>query len=171
MISVALIGLALSAASTDPLAPARDGQVQCYTPDIPRKTCRAIGSYRFEADGRIINEAENMLNEEPFVVMRARDEVYVRDRAVCATDAFQEGHIQSVEVDGATLEGANLTSVRSRLAASFREEIGTGEYCSTYHAEADGSFRAIVTVDGVRRADSDDTVLWVRREDGWRVAP
>ncbi|HWQ86499.1 hypothetical protein [Brevundimonas sp.] len=172
MILMAFVVLAITALTDpDPLAPARDGQVQCYTPDVERKTCRAIGSYLFEPDGRIINDAENMLNEEPFVILRARSAVYVRDGAVCATDAFDDRHIRTIEVNGNTLEGEAMSSARSAVAASMRETIGTGEYCSTYHPKPDGSLRALVTVNGLPRPDAEDMVLWIRREDGWRVAP
>lgn len=172
MILMTLAVLATAAlADPNPLAPARDGQVQCYTPDVERKTCRAIGSYRFEPDGRIINDAENMLSAEPLIILRARSEVYIRDNAECSSDVFDESHIQEIEVDGAVLEGEELASVRSLIADGMRESIGPGEYCSTYHPKPDGSLRALVTVDGVPQPEAEDTVLWVRPEDGWRVAP
>lgn len=172
MILMTLAALATAAlADPDPLAPARGGQVQCYRPDVERKICRAIGSYRFESDGRIINDGENMLSREPLIILRAGSEVYIKDNAECASTAFDESHIQEIEVDGVKLEGESLASARSVIAESMREAIGPGEYCSTYHPKPDGSLRALVTVDGVPRPEAEDTVLWVRREDGWRVAP
>lgn len=172
MILMTLAALATAVpGDPNPLAPARDGQVQCYTPDVARKTCRAIGSYRFEPDGRIVNDAEVVLGSEPLVILRAAADVYVRDNAECSSDDFDESHIQSIEVDGAELEGEALASARSLIAQGMREAIGPGEYCSTYHPKPDGSFRALVTVDGVPKPEAEDTVLWVRREDGWRVAP
>lgn len=172
MILLTLAALATAAlADPDPLAPARDGQVQCYTPDVERKTCRAIGSYRFESDGRIINDAENMLSTEPLIILRAGSEVYIKNNAECSSTAFDESHIQEVEVDGVKLEGENFASARSFIAQTMREALGTGEYCSTYHPKPDGSLRALVTVNDVPRPDAEDTVRWVRREDGWRVAP
>ncbi len=172
MIAMTLAALAMAAATDpNPLAPARDGQVQCYTPDVERRVCRAIGAYRFEADGRITNDAENMLGADPRIILHASSEVDVKDNAVCASGVFEDRHIHSIEVNGVPLEGELFASVRSEVAARMREAIGPGEYCSTYHPKPDGVLRALVTVDGVPRPDAEDTVLWVRREDGWRVAP
>lgn len=173
MILTTLVALAMTAPSDpNPLAPARDGRVQCYTPDVERKVCRAIGAYRFEPDGRIINDAENMLSTDPLVILRASSDVYVKGNAECASaGAFNESHILSVEVNGAPLEGEQLAAARSMYIERMRSGIGTGEYCSTYHSKPDGSLRALVTVDGIPRRESEDTIMWVRPEDGWRVAP
>ena len=171
MISMILAALAIAApAAQDPLAPARDGRVQCYSPDVERQVCRAIGAYRFEADGRIFNDAENMLDTEPLTILRASYEVYVKDNAECVTGGLLARYIQSIEVDGGALDAEALASRASAIEAYWLSTIGPGEYCSTYHPQPDGSLRAVVTVDG-RLRESDNTILWVRREDGWRVAP
>lgn len=172
MIAMILAALAIAApADPNPLALARDGQVQCYTPDVERRVCRAIGAYRFEADGRIINDAENMLSTDPRIILRASSEVYIKGHAVCGSEAFEARHIQRIEVDGVPLEGERFAAARSVIAESMREAIGSGEYCSTYYPKPDGSLLALVTVDGAPRDDAEDTVRWVRLEDGWRVAP
>lgn len=171
MISMILAALAIAApAAQDPLAPARDGKVQCYTPDAERQVCRAIGAYRFEPDGRIFNDAENMLRAAPLTILRASYEIHVRDNAECTFGGLLESYIQSIEVDGVALEGEQFASMRAAVAERGREVMGSGEYCSTYHPQADGSFLARVAIDGIPRL-SEDTILWVRREDGWRVAP
>ena len=172
MIAIMLAALAMAApADPNPLAPARDGRVQCYTPDVERQVCRAIGAYRFEPDGRIVNDAENMLSSVPLGILYATSEVYIKDNAECSLGAFDEGHVRAIEVNGVALEGEQLASARSMVAEIMREAIGSGEYCSTYHPKPDGSLRALVTVDGMPRTDAEDTILWIRREDGWRVAP
>lgn len=154
-----------------PLAPARTGQVQCYEPDVARKTCESIGSYRFEADGRILNKAEIVLKEGARVLVIAESEVYVRDQAECSSEPVAPGHILSVEIDGAPLTGDDLDILREELANGMNDVIGEGEYCSTYHPKPDGSMVALVTVDGRARPDFTSTVRWVRREDGWRLEP
>lgn len=172
MILMTLAALATAAlADPDPLAPARGGQVQCYEPDVEQKTCESIGSYRFEPDGRIINKAEIALNEDVRIVVIAEGEVYVRNDAECSSDSVTPDHILSIEIDGAALSGADFDAVRQQLATAMNEEIGEGEYCSTYHSRPDGSMVAKVTVAGEPRPDFTSTVRWVRREDGWRLQP
>lgn len=158
-------------ANPDPLAPGRSGQVQCYGPDVERKTCESIGSYRFEPDGRIINKAENVVGGSPRVVVIAEGEVYVRGDAECSSDSVTPDHILAVEVDDEPLAGADLDAVRQQIATGMNEVVGEGEYCSTYHPKPDGSMIALVTVAGQPRPDFTSTVLWVRREDGWRLQP
>ena len=155
----------------DPLAPGRTGQVQCYGPDVEQKTCESIGSYRFEPDGRIINKAENVVSSSPRIVVTAAGEVYVRNGAECTSESATPDHILSVEVNGEPLTGADLDTVRQQIATGMNEAVGEGEYCSTYHPKPDGSMIALVTVAGQPRPDFTSTVLWVRREDGWRLQP
>lgn len=172
MILITLAALA-TAAFTDPgpLAPARDGQVQCYEPDVDQKTCQSIVSYRFEANGQTISKAQMVLNDGTRIVVIAEDEVYVRNHAECSSGDISPAHILSIELDGATLSGDDLNSVRQELASAMQEEIGEGEYCSTYHPKPDGSMTTVVTVAGQLRPDFTSTMRWVRREDGWRLQP
>ena len=116
MILTILAALAIIAlADPDPLGAAREGMVRCYRPDLERTTCRAIASYRFEQDGRIINDAENLLSATPLIILRGRNDVFVPAGAECSTDPFTESSIVGIDVDGLQLANEQLATVRSAL--------------------------------------------------------
>src|SRR5580698_4644363 len=77
-----LIPSVLVAAPDDPLAPARVGELQCYTPDTVRKTCSALAGYTF-GNGGIDNQAEVLLSPKPIIVMKTVSPVWVRACSVC----------------------------------------------------------------------------------------
>lgn len=157
--------------ASDPLAPSRAGEIQCYEPDVELKTCKALSSYRFEADGRILNKAETVISDDPRVVLIAEGDVYIRDDAECSADPVSPDHILAVEVDGHALSGGDLAVVSQNIATAMNEAVGEGEYCSTYHPKPDGSMLALVTVGGQPRPEFTSAVRWVRPEDGWRLQP
>lgn len=155
--------LALVAADpvTDPIGPALKGQQQCYTPDTARRTCRALAGYTVEPDGRILNQAEVLLAEEPPIIMHSVTEVTVRDGAIC-------GRREGVETATFTLGGRQLDEETSdnirRLVAAGDE----GETCTRY-VRREGSLWADPMVGGVPAASHE--VLWVSPDDGYKVGP
>lgn len=156
LLSVSLLG--------DPLAPARAGQLQCYTPDESRRTCRSIASYNFRADGVVHNQAVVLL--EPNLIMKVSTLVDVRDGAVC-------GHLDGIDaaefiVEGHPADAQQTFRLRKLLAATYGFAAGR-EYCTQYTPEGEG-YRTALTVDGVPMPQS-RYVIWVDPADGYRVAP
>ena len=160
----------LIAQDAGPLEPGRNGLVQCYGPDVAGKTCRAIGAYRFGADGVIWNDARNLINDTPRVVLHATGKVYVRGDAECARPENRAEEITGVEVDGVALAGEQFEAVRRQIADGIQASLGDGEFCTTYHPNPDGSMRAVVTVDGVERPEFQSTVRWVDPAEGWTLS-
>lgn len=171
---ILLIFVALAAAPTsvlDPLAPAREGLVQCYGAHVERKTCDGIGVYSFGPDGEITNTSTNMMSLEPVILLRASSKVYVRGEAECSMVTDHVSMITALEVDGVPLEGERFKALRQQIADALKVNLGTGEYCTTYNPRPDGTLLASVTVNGVAMPQVDSIALWVRPSDGWRVAP
>ena len=161
--------LALAAAQdAGPLEPARAGKVQCYDPIVAEKTCRAIGAYRFGDDGQIWNDAQSVLNDTPHIVLRATTRVYVRDDAECAKSDNLAEEITAIEVDGSALAGAQYEAVRKQVAEAMATTIGSGELCTRYHPNPDGSLRAVASLNGVERPDLESAVRWVNATE-WRL--
>jgi hypothetical protein len=172
MLLMTLLAIAAAPQDAGPLEPARSGQVQCYGPDVGRKTCNAIGAYRFQPDGVIWNDARNMIGADPAVVLQATGKVYVRDGAECARPENRAEEITGIEVNGVPLEGQMFETVRRQIADNMQTLLGSGEFCSTFHPNPDGTLRAVVTTDGVERPEFESTVLWIDPAEGWTlVAP
>ncbi len=170
MLLMALLALAGAPQDAGPLEPGRSGKLQCYGPNVAAKTCTAIGSYRFDADGTIWNDARNQINATPAVILHATGKVYVKDGAECARPENRAEEITGIDVDGTPLQGDQLNAFRQQIAANIAAVLGDGEFCSTYHPNPDGSMRATVTVDGVARPEFESTVLWIEPDAGWTVA-
>ncbi|GAA0638676.1 hypothetical protein [Brevundimonas lenta] len=160
----------LLAQDAGPLEPGRSGQVQCYGPDVAARTCTAIGAYRFAEDGTIWNDAQNLINAAPRIVLHATAKVYVRNDAECARQENRGDDITAIEVDGVPLEGQALETARKQIADNMQTVLGDGEFCTTYHPNPDGSLRAAVTIDGVDRPEFESTVLWIDPAQGWTLA-
>jgi hypothetical protein len=169
MLATALL---LTLAASDPLAPARQGQVQCYDPDPARKTCRAIGSYTFAADGSISNLAMTRLQDAPVIVMFARSAVVIRDGKECSVGDLKAKDIGKIEIDGQPLPPAALAQVGPAIIAGLPDFMKSGQpLCSAYAANPDGTLTATADVGGVAHPELTATVQWVNPADGWTVTP
>jgi hypothetical protein len=166
------LSLLLLAAATDPLAPARAGQVQCYDPVPAQKLCRAMGSYDFAADGTISNLAVTRIQDAPAIVMFARSPVVLKDDKECSAGALKETDIEKIEVNGQPLDAATLAVARGQIVAALPDFMKTGEpLCSAYSPNPDGTMSATVDVGGVAHPELTATVRWVDPAEGWKVTP
>jgi len=147
------------------LAPARAGAVECYTPDLVARTCRAISTYRFEADGRVINEAAVLLQTDPTVIMFANSAVTVGDRTVCGRVTRSELDAARFEIDGVRAPPDAERDLRDALWPIYES---LGELCAHYERQGD---RVSVRVfqGGVELPDYAETMIWVRPEDGFVI--
>lgn len=170
MLLMALLALAGAPQDAGPLEPGRAGKLQCYGPNVAARTCTAIGSYRFDADGTIWNIARNQINAAPAVILYATGKVYVKEGAECAHPENRAEEITGIDVDGTPLQGDQFDAFRQQIAANIAAVLGDGEFCSTYHPNPDGSMRATVTIDGVARPEFESTVLWIAPDAGWTIA-
>ena len=169
MITLALtLALAASAPlqAADPLAPAREGRLQCHEPDAARKTCAALAGYTFAADGTILNQSEVMLNPSPLIVMRDEEPVEIRDGAVCGPLGGFEDAVFTV--DGQPADPAMAGMIRTQVSAAF-SALGT-EGCTRYTPQGEG-WLAEVSIDGAARPEFNQPVIWVSPSDGYTVRP
>lgn len=163
--------LALNA--PDPLALAWEGWSQCHAPDEARRTCRALAGYSRTSNGTIMNDAEVVLSlADPVIIARYKDPVFVRDEAICGYMKDDLDAIVSVEVDGQVFDETNdVRGVRRAVAQVIRDQFDGEELCTTYEPLGNGDFRPRYHQDGKVMDAGEELVIWVRREDGWRVAP
>jgi hypothetical protein len=167
LLLAAALQAAAPAASADPLAPARIGDLQCYGADPVRKTCRAMGGYSFAADGKILNKTEVVLQDAPLVTMTTVSPVTMRNGAVCGPLSGVDK--AQIAVRGRRLPEADAAPIRARLLESMASILGQ-EVCTIYRRSGDW-WIAEVTQDGVARPDMGDTLLWVPASAGYTVQP
>jgi hypothetical protein len=171
-----MIGLALSmmlaaaaSADSDPLAPAMAGQVQCYTPDTARRTCRSIGAYAKGAGG-VQNTAIVLVSATPLVTMETTAPVQVKGRAICGTLATRDLATARFRIDGQPADPQRLEGLRNAVGKAMEPLIGH-EICSSNLASGSGPMTAQASLDGKRAPTLDQQMIWVSPRDGYRVAP
>jgi hypothetical protein len=170
MVALALLaGTGWARADNDPLADARQGRVQCYTPDAARKTCAAMAAYVFSPDGRITNPAVVLVGAQPVTLMRVTAPVEIKAGAVCGVPRAEDIDGAAIQVAGRQLTPEEAAPIKAQIETAFAARNGK-EICTTYVPNGD-RLSAQVTVDGVPEPKMSATVIWVAREDGYTVAP
>jgi hypothetical protein len=152
--------------SGDPIARANGGELQCYRPNVEKKTCQSIASYRRTGPGTYINTALLPLGDG--VTLETRSPVFIKGDAVC-------GSITRQEILAGTLRAANqviaperakplLETVADAISPIFGKEI-----CTRYEPSG-ADFTAKASIDGVYQTDKDSIVKWIAFTDGYMVA-
>jgi len=165
----ALGSFAVQAAVADPLAPSRSGWVSCVKPDSDAKTCVSIYRYTWR-DQKIFYEVDLGVDDQPLTILRMRSQMYYRDDAACSRTSQAEQSLVGMTIDGAEATEEALREMRREVAEMLKDLDGQ-EYCVRYEPAANGRFTTHVSVEDIRRPDSDSVMMWIRPDDGWRVAP
>lgn len=169
VLSLAALAAPEAAASTDPLAAARDGMMQCTAPDAARRTCKSLSSYAFGPDG-VLNRAEAVISPNMPLVMRIATPVTVRGSAVCGPIRAEDIESSQIVFAGRPITGEQAEKAKAQLKGSLGGLIGA-EICTTFQAAQQG-YTTQVSVNGAPAPDmSGAPVIWVKPGEGWKVAP
>lgn len=160
---------AAQASPDGPLAPARAGQLQCYQPDTARRTCVALSGYSWDAKGAVTNRAEVMISRDPLVSFISNYAVFMRGEAICGPFRAEDLQNADVRVNGQPATADITAKVRSQLVAAMAPQFGH-ELCTTYLPGKSG-LQAQVTLDGVAHPEMGAQVIWVKPDEGYKVAP
>lgn len=159
----ASMGAPTGAISADPIARSDHGEMQCYGPNVAKKTCQSIGSYKRTGPGTYVNSALLPLGSD--VTLETHSPVVVRGGAVC-------GSITRQEVLDGTLRAKNQI-IRPETAKPLLERVAQSiarffdkETCTTY-APSGGDFIAKASIGGT---DRELVVKWISPTDGYTVA-
>lgn len=169
VMAAAVVVLAFSAAAADPLAEGFAGKLQCYKPNIEKKTCGALSAYSERRDGAIINTADVLLSPNPAVVMRTISTVERKGEAVCGPMRKEDIEAATILVNGAPLPEDKAVGARQQIIGAMQPMLGQ-EVCTTYVPDGD-KLSAKVTLNGTAKPEYTQTVIWVKPEDGYTVAP
>jgi hypothetical protein len=153
-----------------PIADAAREKLQCYQPDMVRKTCRSMASYGSDASGKIINPATVLISARPAIVMATTTRVVVRAGRVCGVIRQEDVAAAEFTVDGLPATPEQTTMLREQVAVIQKPMIGP-EICTAY--VRDGAMLvAKATIGGVATKPAmDQKVIWVTPTEGYRVAP
>lgn len=169
LFALALAGLAPAHAQTDPLAPAREGRLQCMTPNVEHRTCVALARFEF-TDAGIMNPAETVLVPNPVILIRTETPVIVRGNAVCGVMNAEDMERATFTIEGQAATQEQAQGIRDAVAPYFQPLYGL-EVCSAVVTGADGAQRMEASIDGARRDDLDMDFIWVGADEGYTVAP
>ncbi len=164
-----LVLAAFATAHADPLAQARAGSLQCYKPDQAKKTCMALAGYVFRDDGSITNNADTLLSPQPLLVMRTSSAVTIKNDAVCGMMRQADIERADMLLNGSPMPADQAATVRAQLIPMLAKQFDV-EICTSYAGNGD-LVTANVTVNGKPEPAYTQSVLWVKPDAGYRVAP
>jgi hypothetical protein len=153
----------------EPIAEASRGQLECYSPDVARKTCHSLAAYSIRSDGMIDSASTVLLSRSPAVTMSAVSQVKVKAGQVCGFVTPEELNQATFTVDGAAATPDQTTALRGRIPTAFQSVFGH-EVCTGYVTDG-GKRLATSSFDGVARPGADQPVAWVSPADGYSVQP
>ena len=148
----------------DILRPARQGQVQCFQPDIDARTCKIMAAYSFEDDGRIVSTTQALMDENGPAVLVVTAPVVVRGKAVCG--GLEHLPTARFVVAGQPATPGQESGYRMMLSVAPRK----GEVCARWVGDGNG-YVAYGSLDGKPKKDFDQRMIWVEPGEGYRVAP
>jgi hypothetical protein len=167
--SLLAFAVAAGVSGADPLAPARHGMMQCYQPNIRAKTCQSLASYLSQGGRNYGNTALVMLSPKDDMTLETTTPVTVIEGAVCGAIRAEDIARGTLRLAGQKLAPEQATPLLDRISESMSSIIGK-QICTTYEPSGEALI-AKGRVDGLYRADMDQSVKWVSPSDGYTVAP
>jgi hypothetical protein len=157
-------------AVTDPLGPARSGQLQCFVPDTARKMCHALARYTL-GPGREIQIRADILMAPTnlLIVMRTATSVELRSGEVCGRVRARDIEASTFTIAGRPVPQQMVQLVSPQILSLLRSHLDQ-EVCSTFVPNG-STFTTQLTIDGVARPEVSETFIWVRPNDGYMVGP
>jgi hypothetical protein len=164
---VLLLAAGAPQAAADPLAPARAGKIQCANPNIEKKTCMGLATYKLNADGSFDTTTTVLIAPQPPITMEVKSAGKRVGDALCAPIRKEDFEAASFKMDGTPLDASTATAIRGQILGSIVPMLGK---MGCTRETPDGATRkAEVTLDGVARPEMTQRVLWVKPEDGYKL--
>jgi len=163
----ASLGSSGEAASNDPLADSNRGEVQCYRPDVEKKTCQSIASYRPTGPRTYLNTALLPLGND--VTLETHAPVTVKGDAVCGSITRQDVLAGTLRARNQVIPAETAKPLLDRVAQAISPFFNK-EVCTRYEPSG-ADFIAKASIDGAYRPDQDVIVKWIATTDGYTVAP
>ena len=152
-----------------PLAQARTGQLQCYGPNVEKRTCQSLAGYATSASGAIENTATVLVSVTPAVTMQTVTQVAIKAEQVCGDVTEQDIATATFTLDGDPATPAQSARLRKMMVAAMSRFLDR-EVCTSYVPEGE-AFIATATVDGAPDPRFNQRVIWVSPSDGYTIGP
>ncbi len=167
---ISAIGSSLPAQSTtNPLEFADKGLLQCWRPDLSKKTCRVIAAYRKTGPGTYDDTGILALSSRRPITLETHSPVVVRGDAVCGAVRTEELR-SSIVRDGARIVApADAEPILDQIA-QFMAPIDGQETCTRFEPSGP-DFIAKISVAGRYRPQLDQKIKLISPADGYIVTP
>lgn len=162
-----LLTAAAPQAGADPLASAKAGKLQCANPNVEKKTCLGLTSYKVNPDGSFMTTTTVMVAPQPVVTMEIKSAGMVKDGALCAPIHTSDFEAASIQMDGKPADPAMASAIRGQVVASIAPM--NGKMGCTREMPDGVTAKAEVTIDGVVRPELGQRVLWVKPDEGYKL--
>jgi len=163
----AALGVSGAGNSANPLVLAEEGKLQCYRPDVQKKTCQAIAAYRRTGPGTYDNTALIAVGAD--ATLETHAPVAIKGSAVCGFVRGQDVIAGTLRVGGQVLDPEKAKPILERIAQAMAP-MADKEICTTYQP-AGADFTAKISIGGSYRSDQDESVKWISPADGYTVTP
>ena len=166
MIALILL-LAVPQTAADPLAPARAGKLQCANPNVEKKTCMGLTSYKLNGDGSFETTTTLLIAPQPPITMEVKSTGKLVGDQFCAPIRKEDIEAATFKMDGAPLDATTAGTIRAQILGSVTPMLG--KMGCTRETPDGAVLKAEVTLDGIARPELTQRVLWVKPEDGYKL--
>lgn len=154
-------------ATANPLSNAETGLLQCHRPDVQKKTCQSIASYKSTGSSTYDNKAVVPLANN--VTLETHTPVVIKGDAVCGFIRAEDTVSGVLRVNNVEVESDQAQPVLEKVAQAMGQFAGK-EICTRYEDSA-GMLTAKVSINGAYQPSQDMQVIWVSPSDGYVVTP
>lgn len=167
MLDTIMLALTLLAQTADPLAPAREGKLECVTPNPATKTCMAMSSYAAQPDGSWKTTTTVMIAPAPLTTMETTTVLRAEGDAVCGTVLEADFKAAKFVSGGTPLTAEQAAPISSQLLAAIAPLVGK-KACSRMVPDGE-AIKTEATLDGAPAPYLNQRLIWVKPSDGYRV--
>ncbi len=173
VLGLGLLILGAVSAHADVLGEARAGKLQCFEPDVQKKTCRGLFKIIVKPDGTATSGGDvllNVVNGGSVLIMRApQSPVTVKSASTCETMRKSDIEDAMFLLDGKAVNPESDRRIKDDMESRQTARFGKTE-CSAYLPTGGGTYMVTDTVDKQPQPNTAH-MIWVSPSDGYKVGP
>ena len=159
----------LGGMGTDMMTEIRAGKLLCSNPDLSTKTCSAITTFIFDANGNATETAELLISPNPPITLEMSSTVEIRGSVNCGKLTLAQMQKGRLRINGTLLPPDQNEAALSKII-EMMASMADKRACDELRIEA-GQLVKIGQVDEVEIKLPGKPVKWISVDDGFRVAP